>query len=100
MSTDAKPREVKHNREQSRFEIDLGDGKLAVAEYRLRQQVYIFNHTEVPPEFGGQGIANRLAKAALETVQAEGGKVLPQCSFFRVYIQRHPEYQPLVVENA
>jgi predicted GNAT family acetyltransferase len=92
--------EVKHNRKQNRFEIDLGGGKMAVAEYRLRNQVYIFNHTEVPPEFGGQGIASRLAKAALETVQAEGGKVLPLCSFFRTYIERHAEYQPLVVESA
>ncbi|MBL8156836.1 MAG: N-acetyltransferase [Anaerolineae bacterium] len=100
MSTDAKSLEVKHNREQNRFEIDLGGGKLAVAEYRLRQQVYIFTHTEVPPEFGGQGIANHLAKAALESVQAEGFKVLPLCPFIKAYIARHAEYQPLVAETA
>lgn len=100
MSIDVNTLDVKNNREQNRFEIDLGGGKLAVAEYRLRNQVYIFTHTEVPPEFGGLGIGNRLAKAALESVRAAGFRVLPLCPFIKGYIARHADYQPLVVETA
>ncbi|GAB4200209.1 MAG: GNAT family N-acetyltransferase [Roseiflexaceae bacterium] len=87
--------EVTHNTAESRFELRVG-GELAVAEYVLARDQIIFTHTGVPRSMRGRGIASRLAHAALEHARAAGLRVVPHCSFFRTYIQRHPEYQPLV----
>jgi predicted GNAT family acetyltransferase len=85
---------IRHNPQGQRFEAVLGD-KMATAEYRLAGMNIIFTHTEVPPEFEGRGIGNRLAHAALEYAKAEGYKVQAVCPFIAAYIRHHPEYQPI-----
>jgi uncharacterized protein len=85
--------EVRHNPERSRFEVRLGD-KIAVSEYMLAGNNIIFTHTEVPPEFEGQGIAGKLAKFALDYAVQAGHKIQALCPFIRLYVERHPEYQP------
>ncbi len=95
---DVQKLEVKHNEPANRFEVQLGD-QLGVVEYQKDGSNYIFTHTGVPREYGGQGIADRMVHAALETVKAEGSQVVPVCPFIKTYIQRHPEYQPLVVHS-
>lgn len=65
-------------------------------EYRLdgkRMEIY---HTEVPPALRGQGVAQKLARAALEWAQEEELKVIPSCSYVAAYIQRNPKYQGLL----
>lgn len=86
--------EVKHNPEQSRFEIDLGDA-LAMAEYQRAGNNIIFTHTEVPVAYEGRGLANQLAYTALEYAKAEGLKAQALCPFFALYIRKHPEYQSI-----
>lgn len=51
----------------------------------------IFFHTEVAPEFGGQGVAQRLVADALAQTWAAGLRVVPVCPFVRGYLRRHPE---------
>ncbi len=40
--------EISDNAERHRFEIDLGDGSFAIAEYNLIPGKIMFTHTEVP----------------------------------------------------
>lgn len=87
--------EVKNNTDAKRFEVDLGDGKLAMIEYMLAGKNIIFTHTEVPEEFEGQGIANQMAHEALEHAKENGYKVQPLCPFVAAYIRKHPEYQSI-----
>ncbi|MFN3380760.1 MAG: GNAT family N-acetyltransferase, partial [Runella zeae] len=47
-------------------------------------------------EFEGQGIGSILAKHVLDYAQTHHLKVRPLCPFIKAYIQRHPEYEPLV----
>jgi uncharacterized protein len=98
MDIDTNNLEVKHNSGEDRFEVDLGDGKIGRTEYFMRDGTYVFVHTEIPPEFGGRGIADKIAKFALDYVQEQGGKVIARCPFMSKYIQRHKEYQPLLVD--
>jgi predicted GNAT family acetyltransferase len=56
-----------------------------------------FLHTYVPPELEGRGIAGQLARYALEHARANRLAVVPHCPYVRAYIDRHPEYQDLVV---
>jgi uncharacterized protein len=79
----------------SRFEMDDG-GVLAVANYRLADNLITFTHTEVPPQARGHGVASRLIAGALETARARGLKVVAHCSFVSHFLGRHPEYHDLL----
>lgn len=87
---------VQDNPEKHRFEIDLGDGSLAIAQYRLAPGIITFTHTEVPPQHGGKGIATRLVRYALASARQRALKVIPICPFFAAYIRNHPEEQDLL----
>ena len=91
--------EVKNNIERQRFEIKLGE-EYAFSEYRLHHDRYYFIHTEVPPQFEGQGIASKLIKFALDEVVKQGKQIVPWCRFVAAYIQRHQEYQEHVYNDA
>lgn len=85
--------EVKNNTPAKRFEVELG-GEMAMIEYMIAGNNIIFTHTEVPPAFEGKGIANKMAKYALDYAVESGYKIQPLCPFVKLYVQRHPEYQP------
>ena len=94
--TDASTYSVRDNREKHRFEIDLGDGSFAIAEYRLRAGKIIFTHTEVPSAHEGRGIGSLLVRTALASARERGLKVIPICPFFVAYIKKHAEEQDLL----
>jgi predicted GNAT family acetyltransferase len=85
---------VEHNRAASRFEARVGT-QLAVADYVLEEGRIVFTHTYVPTGLRGHGIAEKLVRAGLAFARAEGRRVVPQCSYVEVFIQRHPEFQGL-----
>lgn len=89
--------EFSRNAGRERYEVHV-DGKLAgFAEYIEMSGLVIFSHTEVLPEFEGQGVGSALARYALDDVRAEGTRrVQPLCPFIKSYIERHPDYQDLV----
>lgn len=89
---------ITDNKQQSRYELAV-DGGTAVLQYMERDGALYLTHTEVPPELEGQGIGGRIVQHALEEAKSRGVKVAPRCPFVRSYIQRHPEYQPLVLED-
>jgi predicted GNAT family acetyltransferase len=87
---------VIHNHTDQRFEIHLDDGSLAFADYRPLQGRVMFPHTVVPPHHEGQGLGSAIARASLEWARAEGLQVIPACTFYANYMQRHPETHDLV----
>ena len=78
-----------------RFEAHV-DGQVAVLTYRLSAGKIFLDHTEVPGSLRGRGIADRLARAALESARNRGLTVVPLCPFVRAYLRKHPEYRSLV----
>jgi predicted GNAT family acetyltransferase len=86
---------IDHNVEAARFEARV-DGWLCRCDYRLIDGVMHLVHTEVAPALEGRGIAARLVQAALDHARLQGLKVLPRCSYVRVYMRRHPETQSLM----
>lgn len=87
--------QVQHNPAQSRFELLVG-ADAAVCDYRREGSVWILPHTYVPESMRGAGVAAALVKASLEHIKAQGGTVVPACSYVAAYIQRHPAYASLV----
>jgi hypothetical protein len=69
----------------------------SVLDYALEPGRVVFTHTGVPAQLQGQGLAARLVLAGLQWAQAQGLKVVPACSYVHIYIERHPEWQHLVV---
>lgn len=89
------PLNVAHLPEQNRFEA-MVEGQRCVADYRRSGDVIRMTHTLVPPALEGRGIAAQLVETALQWAQTEGLKVDPVCSYVRVYIRRHPQWQTLL----
>lgn len=58
--------------------------------------VRVIEHTLVPREFEGRGIAGRLVAALIEDARAEGFRIEPQCSYVAAQFRRHPEWGDLL----
>lgn len=86
---------TRDNPERQRFELEA-DGATAISEYRIKDGVITFTHTEVPEALSGRGIASRLIKGALDEVRARKLKVVSRCSFVTAYMEKHPEYNDLL----
>jgi predicted GNAT family acetyltransferase len=88
---------VADNPEESRFEVSV-DGTLAgFAAYEIDAGSVAFVHTEVFEEYGGKGLAGRLAKESLGMVREAGGTIVPLCPYIRSYVEKHgPEYDDLL----
>ncbi|MGY5882821.1 GNAT family N-acetyltransferase [Modestobacter lacusdianchii] len=86
--------------EDSRYEIRDGDRLLGVAAYQRRGDQVVFTHTEVDGGEGHSGLGSTLVRSALDDVRAQGGSVVPMCSFVRGWIERHPEYRDLVAAES
>lgn len=89
------PIQVQHNEAEQRFEVQMG-GHLSVADYELEGNRMVFTHTYVPPELRGRGIAEKLVRTALEHARATQKRVVPACSYVAVFVQRNPDFAPLL----
>ena len=87
---------ITDNPDKHRFEADLGDGSMAIADYQLRHGKITFTHTMVPAEHEGQGIGSALIRFALAAARERGLQVVPICPFFADYIQKHEAEQDLL----
>ena len=85
---------VVNNVEANQFEARV-DGQLALLAYSERDGVIDMRHTEVPEALEGHGVANELARTALEYAREKKLRVIPTCPFVRSYIRRHPQYANL-----
>jgi uncharacterized protein len=91
MATDSAEFSVAEAPARQRFEITAGGEVAGFTEYRRSHRVIAFLHTEVAPEFKGQGVGSRLVSAVLDTARNQRLIVLPFCPFVRGYIEKHPD---------
>jgi predicted GNAT family acetyltransferase/glutaredoxin len=80
----------------SRYELRLDGRLVGLAAYHRRDGRLAFTHTEVEESCQRRGLGRWLAAAALEDAGRKGLQVVPLCPFIAHYIERHPEYEPLV----
>ena len=60
-----------------------------------RGDARVVDHTLVPPEIGGRGIAAKLVEAIVADARAQGFKIIPQCSYVVAAFERHPEWSDI-----
>lgn len=83
--------------EDRRYVVRVDGQQAGFAEYELQDSSTIaFTHTEIGPDFGGQGLGGTLIGHALDDVRERGLAVLPHCSFVRGFIAKSDGYLDLV----
>ncbi|PZG12033.1 GNAT family N-acetyltransferase [Micromonospora craterilacus] len=87
---------VEDNPAKHRFEILVDNALAGFTTYLPRGEVLVFSHTEVDSAFQNMGVGSALMRGTLDQVRAQGGRVVPQCTFMAAFIERHPEYADLV----
>jgi uncharacterized protein len=87
---------VRHEPARERFVLASGGG-VAVLEYRRVDATTLdYNHTFVPNELRGRGLASALTDGALRYALEHDLTVIPSCPFVAAFIAKHPEYRPLL----
>ena len=88
--------DITHNQAANRFETTI-EGHTGFISYQDQDDRIVYDHTIVPSELGGKGVGSALVKHALDYARSEGKKVIPTCSFVASYINKHAEYQDLLL---
>lgn len=83
------------NKEKKRFETEI-DGYQAFIEYSVQPEVIVLEHTEVDKELSGRGVAAELTESVLLEIELRGLKVIPECSYTKKYIEKHPEWKSIL----
>ena len=100
MSAEEAQVEIVDNRERGRFEVREDGRVIGLAAYAVvpapesepeATERIVFYHTEIRPEYEGQGLAGRLAAFALDTTMTAGRTIVALCPYIRAYLRRHPE---------
>ena len=78
------------------YEIEVNGTPAGLIRFTRDDEVITLVHTEVDPQFEGEGIGSALVQRALDDIRARGERVVPLCPFVAAYIRRHPEYEDLV----
>lgn len=87
---------VRHKPQDQEFIIEQTAGSAELAYSLPAPGIIDFTHTYVEEPMRGQGLAEELAKAGLAYAQQQQLQVQTSCRFMREFVQRHPEYQPLL----
>lgn len=81
---------------RGRYVIYLAPGFEAEMTFRKAEDGTItINHTGVPPDYQGRGIAAKLVKKAVADAREQGFKITPVCSYVVAQFRRHPEWADL-----
>jgi predicted GNAT family acetyltransferase len=87
--------------EKDRFEArDDSGAMVGMVTYQLSGNIIVYTHTEVLPEFEGQGIAGRLAAAVMDDARDRGRTVVPLCPYISKWLEKHPEYDDVVARTT
>ncbi len=91
---------VLRNDDRNRYEVRRDGKVVGFVLYQTRPGQVVLIHTEIEPEYEGQGVGGVLAKGTLDDIRARGEAVVPLCPFIASYIKRHPAYADLVAPAA
>lgn len=86
---------VIHNSKEKSFLIKI-ENDIAYVAYNLNNEVMDLYTTYTPPQHRGKGLAEKVVRAALEYAKSNNLKIIPSCSYVKVFLERHPEYKSLV----
>lgn len=81
---------------RGRYVIHLAPGYDAEMTFgKAADGTITIDHTGVPREYEGRGIAARLVNKAISDAREQGFKITPVCSYVVAQFRRHPEWADL-----
>lgn len=83
----------RHGRYVARIEGLEAEGELTFTH--RKDGVISADHTGVPDEMGGKGVAKALLTYLLDDARENGFRIIPLCPFVRAQYARHPEWADL-----
>ncbi|MDI1464588.1 GNAT family N-acetyltransferase [Catellatospora sp. KI3] len=84
---------------KGRYEARAGEVLAGFMTYQVTGKIVAFTHTEVSPEFEGQGVGKAIARRVMDDARAAGRTVVPICPFLAGWLERHQEYADMVVTD-
>ncbi|AXU18395.1 N-acetyltransferase [Novosphingobium sp. THN1] len=72
-----------------------GSDAIGRLTYKRQGDMVVADHTLVPTEIGGRGVAAELVKALVNDARQFGFRIVPQCSYVEAAFRRHPEWADL-----
>ena len=98
--TDATDPVVTDALEHSRYEAHLESELVGFLEYIVKRGRLALIHTEVLPEYEGQGVGSALVRHALDDARARELRVIAICEYVQGYLTRHPGDEDIVVGRS
>lgn len=90
---------IQHDQKQHKFFTIIADKESLMQYAVINDKTLDYYHTFVPPELRGKQIAEKIVVHALDFAQQNHYKIVPSCPFVKRIIDRHPQYQPLIVNK-
>ena len=83
-----------------KYILKLDGQRVAVSTYRDAGNRRVFLHTEVDPDYAGQGLAGQLVRAELDDVRAKGMRIVASCPMVAGYVERHHDWDDILDHPA
>ncbi|WP_349828861.1 GNAT family N-acetyltransferase [Brevibacterium litoralis] len=94
------PVEMVRNPEHDRFELWLTEPDrtfVGFVGYSVTEDGTVdLLHTVIGEQYGRQGYARTLVTLVLDSLEESGKRIRPTCSYVQDYLERFPQYRPLV----
>jgi uncharacterized protein len=87
---------IEHSPVKHRYEILSDERVIGHSRYREQDDQRVFLHTEVDPEFQGQGLATKLIVFALDDTRAAGKRIVAICPMIAAYVKKHHDYDDIL----
>ena len=82
---------VRHLPDRRRFTADVAaEGDAVLAYEEVGGGTFDLQHTVVPPEARGRGVAAALVRAAVDHARAHDLKLVATCPYVATWLERHP----------
>jgi predicted GNAT family acetyltransferase len=85
---------------RSRYELRIDGALVGACNYRDAGERRVLVHTEIEPDYSGQGLATELIVFALEDVRRLGKRAVAQCPMVAHYVEKHDEFDDILDHPA
>lgn len=92
---------VRHEPDAQRFAADVGAEEPAVLTYETAADGTLdLQHTIVPPEARGRGVADALVRAAVAHARGAGVRLVPTCPYVATWAERHRDAADVFADGS
>lgn len=73
-----------------------GSDDIGRLTWTMRGGARVAEHTLVPKEIGGRGVAGKLVEALIAEAREQHFRIVPECSYVAAAFEKHPEWADLM----